>query len=470
MAKEPATPVQTALKVRGKSQAWLARSMNIDAGHFSRQLNPARRDSSLALDQVATLLERINAIKAGQPLTREERSAIERQCGYGRDAADGQLALEAAAEPTQPTEETALQDEHSKRLASGSSVAMATAYEGNALTPVRVTRYRRPAVIGAVLAGVAVAASVVIALFARDPVQASCDTTAVAAQGHSVEGFSRSLSPGQTLCLSGVFESDSHRLLAAGTQTQPVTITSAPGQRATIRGRLWIADGAHDLILDNLVLDGRNTQALASPTINGDRITLRRSDISTAHHQTCITVTDSAEWGTAEDTVIEQNRIHGCGQDRGRGVEVMGTRTTIVDNIIYDNADAGIALLGRGGTVARNVMNANGIGLLILGAKDHVVRDYHAYDNVITNSIQRAGSFGVNVGAQYQQGAPQGENNIIEHSCVYGGQVADIDIRAGGLIAQENLTTDPQFENPAAGDFRIRSKSPCRGKGPRRPV
>ena len=288
-----------------------------------------------------------------------------------------------------------------------------------------------------------------------------CDTTAVAAQGAALQVLARYLTPGQTLCLSGTFERDEYWVEASGTDAQPITITSAPGERATIRGRLVVPDSAHDIVFTNLILDGRNTHNLPSPTISGDRITFRGNEITTANTTACFAVAASADWGTASDTVIDRNRIHSCGRPEfGRGIEVVGERTIVMNNYIYDNMEAGIVLMGNGGTIANNVIDGNGIGISIAEYGGYTARSYRIRDNVITNSAN------ANVLSRYGPNAQKGEDNIVEGNCLYAGERADVDARQGGFTHRDNLPADPEYVDRVAKDFRLRQDSPCRAKGP----
>lgn len=48
-------------------------------------------------------------------------------------------------------------------------------------------------------------------------------------------------------------------------------LAGAPGETATLRGRLVVDDNADDVVVTGLRLDGRNDAELPSPTVNGDR-------------------------------------------------------------------------------------------------------------------------------------------------------------------------------------------------------
>src|SRR5436309_12737317 len=90
----------------------------------------------------------------------------------------------------------------------------------------------------------------------------------------------RSLQPGDTGCLRGGTYSENVTIGNGGSgDDSRVTLTSYPGERATLDGRLYISDHANYVTVSNLKLDGRDEPAcpsgatglhLPSPTVHGD--------------------------------------------------------------------------------------------------------------------------------------------------------------------------------------------------------
>ena len=182
--------------------------------------------------------------------------------------------------------------------------------------------------------------------------------------------LANSLSPGQTGCLrAGVFQG-AVRVSKGGGTGAPTTITSYPGERATVVGRFTVVDAANHVTVTGLDLDGRNEDLLPSPTINGDHVTFAANDV-TNHHTTICFLLGSDAYGRARDTVIERNRIHNCGQlpatNHHHGIYVEASdRARITDNWIYDNADRGVQLFpdAQETYIARNVIDGNGQGII----------------------------------------------------------------------------------------------------------
>ena len=129
----------------------------------------------------------------------------------------------------------------------------------------------------------------------------------------TVEKLANSLKAGQTGCLrAGVYQRDV-KITKGGTSSAPTTITSYPGERAIVVGRLHVADEANNVVVQQLDLDGRNRAELPGPTINGDNVVFRDNDVTNRHTTICFLL-GSTEWGRARGTVIEHNRIHNCGE------------------------------------------------------------------------------------------------------------------------------------------------------------
>src|SRR4029077_15400546 len=104
-----------------------------------------------------------------------------------------------------------------------------------------------------------------------------------------------------------------------GVYTGDVTITrpgielyGVSGGSATIAGRLWIAQGADYVTVQNLYLDGANADDLPSPTVNADHALFSNDDVTNDHTAICFNLGNS-DYGDATGTVIEYSRIHDCG-------------------------------------------------------------------------------------------------------------------------------------------------------------
>lgn len=277
----------------------------------------------------------------------------------------------------------------------------------------------------------------------------------------TVAHLAASLSPGQTGCVRSGTYSENVTIENSGTSSAPITITSYPGERATLVGRLWLHQAANYVTVENMNLNGRNSSSLPSPTINGDNDQFLGNDVTNEHTEICFVVGSS--WGHANHTLIQANRIHDCGmipsrnQDHGIYVDE-AENTQILDNVIYDNTDRGIQLYpdAQATVIEHNIINANGEGILFGGSSGNASSETTVKDNLITNAQTR-----YDIESWYPSGNPTGQNNIVQDNCIWGGTEGLIQADATGFQASENITANPTYANANAGDYRIASSSPC---------
>jgi hypothetical protein len=275
-----------------------------------------------------------------------------------------------------------------------------------------------------------------------------------------------SVGPGEAGCLFGGVYVEDVKVTTGGSPGSPLALASRPGSRATLRGRLWIAEGASDVLVTGLNLDGRNAGRLPSPTVNGDRIVFRGNDVTNYHTGICFVLGSSLGWGTARDVLLEGNRIHDCGRlpatNHEHGVYVESARDTwIVDNLIYDNADRGIQLYpdAQDTVVAHNVIDGNGEGVIFSGEGGSASNGNRVSENVITNALLR-----FNVESWWPAGNPVGTGNVVERNCLWNGRQGNVAPEVG-FVARENIVADPGFRSRAAKDFALPDGSPCAGLG-----
>jgi len=272
----------------------------------------------------------------------------------------------------------------------------------------------------------------------------------------TVDRLADALQPGQTGCLrEGVFQGDV-KFLRGGVQGAPITLTSYPGERATVIGRIHVSDEANNVVVQQLDLDGRNAANLPSPTVNGDNAVFRDNDV-TNHHTTICFLLGSTEYGRARNTVIERNRIHNCGQlpptNHHHGIyveEADGAR--IVDNWIYDNADRGVQLFpdAQKTYVAGNVIDGNGQGVVFSRESSNNVVE----NNLISNPVVRY---------NIEDFELTGRGNVARRNCVwsarhpgFAGIQPDI---AVPLLA--NVVVQPAYVSRTAKDFRLAPGTAC---------
>jgi len=276
-----------------------------------------------------------------------------------------------------------------------------------------------------------------------------------------------SLQPGMTGCLrAGTYLGSGADQVNIGTPN--VTLTSYPGERATVKTLLWVEQTGDGVTVSNLDLDGRNKRGLPSPIINGDDITFTGNDITNHHTGICVSIGTADTYGRAHRAVIENNRIHDCGNlpstNYDHGIYVNSADDTVIrNNWIYDNADRGIQLYpdAQGTLVTGNVIDGNGEGVIFGGSDKTASSNNIVEHNVITNSRLRD-----NVESSW--GGPIGTGNIARNNCVGGGAYDDGDggILAGpdgklGFRASGNTLAVPDFADAAADDFSIDPASAC---------
>jgi parallel beta-helix repeat protein len=322
---------------------------------------------------------------------------------------------------------------------------------------------------GGLLAGLVV---VLVAVPSPAVAQEAGACSKVVAPGGSVQRLADLLAPGEVGCLRAGTYTEAVTVSNGGAPGQPLTLRSYPGEVATLIGRLVIQKSANHVTVEQLVLDGQNRDRLPSPTVNGDHVTFRLNDVTNSHSAICFVigasnVDNSVKWGRAQDTLIEGNRIHGCGvlpaANHDHGIYVEGADDTrIQGNWIYDNADRGVQLYpdAQRSVVIGNVIDGNGTGVVFSGEGGATSNDNLVAGNVITNSRLRP-----NVESWW--GGPEvGRGNVLRDNCVSGGPRDDgnggINAADGGFSSRRNRAAAPGFVNRAAKDFRLAPDSPCR--------
>jgi hypothetical protein len=297
----------------------------------------------------------------------------------------------------------------------------------------------------------------------------ACD--AVAERGDAATTFISSLTPGQTGCLRGGTYSFTSEQLKM--RRPDVTVTSYPGERATLVGRIWVARGADGVKISNLDLDGRNAENLASPTVSATGTVWRNLDVTNGHARSSCFLLGPIGWGKARRTKILSSRIHNCGElpptNHHHGIYVVHSRGGVVrNNWIYDNADRGVQFYpnARRTRVIRNVIDGNGEGVLFSGDSRYASSENVVKRNIISNSKVR-----YNVEAYWPGGV--GTRNRLRRNCLHASNPRSSHFnedggiaRRIGFTARRNRVADPGYLDPTANDFRLQPLSRCQGYGP----
>ena len=131
-------------------------------------------------------------------------------------------------------------------------------------------------------------------------------------------------------------------------------LQSYPGERAEIKGRILISEGADYLMVKDLDFDGsggpKSSEGFTLPslTVNANNTRWCGNNVTNHHTGICFLVGDD-DYGTATGTVVRDNHIHNCGRlprtNHDHGIYVNSARNTkVIGNRIYDNAARGIQI------------------------------------------------------------------------------------------------------------------------------
>ena len=288
------------------------------------------------------------------------------------------------------------------------------------------------------------------------------------------------LTAGQTGCLLPGTYAEDVKVESGGAPGAPITLAAGPQGGATLVGRLWVTDSANDVVVRDLVLDGRNGGNLPSPSVNGDRVSFLANDVSNGNTAICFDIGSVIGYGVAENVLLEGNRIHNCGilppQNHHHGVFLENSRNGVVrGNVIFDNADKGILVFpdSDGNLIENNVIDGNSTGILIGGSmlgdpwgqtypKDNLVRR-----NVISNSRR------YNVEGYWEWQPPADVNNVVTDNCLFGAgfgvqiqEPSQVSPWGAGFTAPANRVSDPAFANRSAKVFDLTAGTGCAGYGP----
>ena len=323
-----------------------------------------------------------------------------------------------------------------------------------------------------IFSGLVATAAAALAFASPAGASASCDRVAsptgsdsavgtVTAPFKTGEKLAGSLSSGQTGCFrAGTFSG------SISVRVPNVTLTSYPGERATLVGYFAVPpQGSGDTVKD-LNIDGR--PAVATPQISADNVTFSGNDVT--NHNTAICFTVGGAGYRPRNTVIENNNIHDCGrlpaQNGDHGIYIDDATGTIVrGNWIHNNADFGVHMYPNGdhSLITGNIIDSNGEGVIFAGAGGQT-SDYNTVKhNIITNSQVRQ-----NVESYWGSG-PVGVGDVVTNNCIKGAADPYYATQNGsgilsprvGFTVRSNLIADPRYVNRAAGDYRLQRNSPC---------
>ena len=296
------------------------------------------------------------------------------------------------------------------------------------------------------------------ALYAS-PAGSDAATGAATAPLRTVQRLVDRLQPGQAGCLADGLYDGAVTFRRGGTATQRITLRALNPKAATIRGQLRVNDGAHFVTVSDLRLDGTNADGRPSPLVNADDAHFLRN-VVTSKVDSCFVLGDKV-WGIADRTVIAANDIHHCGVDgtnQDHGIYVREARDTRIEgNVIRSNPDRGVQLFPNADRtlVEGNVIDANGVGVILSGDSDDTSDDNVVERNVITNSDLRH-----DVESYWYNGL-RGRGNAVRDNCVWGGVRGAVQSPQAGFTATRNVIANPLYSVRSGSVYRLSAVSPC---------
>jgi nitrous oxidase accessory protein NosD len=293
-----------------------------------------------------------------------------------------------------------------------------------------------------------------------------------------VDRLAAALEPGDTGCLTAGVHVGDVTLDRGGRSGARVRLRSAPGARATLRGRLLITRNAPFVTVHGLRLEGIEQGALCggrpcpSPTVNADDVAFLDNDVTNAHTAICFVLGDRlGRFGRADRVELRGNRIHDCGRLPRTNLEhgIYAQATTgarIVGNLVDGNADRGLQLYSdvQGALIAGNVLTGNGTGIIFSGLGSSTSNGNVVEHNVIADSRARW-----NVESFYRPGTTVGRGNVVRENCLAARDPSGPTGRDGGdqggagYRSEDNrVVRDPGLA-PGARRPALRPDSACRG-------
>ncbi len=281
----------------------------------------------------------------------------------------------------------------------------------------------------------------------------------------TAQALAASLAAGETGCLqNGIYDDDPELKLTA----EGSTLRSYPGERATLRTRIWVV--ADDVTVSGLDLDGSTArrcapggscEILPSPTVTGDRAVFRDNEVTNRRRAICFLIGNS-DYGVPHGVRIVSNRIHDCGRrpavNFDHGIYVADAVGTVIrDNWIYDNGDRGVQLYpnARNTLVAGNVIDGNGEGVSFGGDGLTASSGNVVAHNVIANSRLR-----FNIEYWWGDG-PVGRGNVVRDNCLWNGAQGNVQTPVEGLRIGRNILANPLYVDPEGGVFDLVAGSAC---------
>ena len=286
-----------------------------------------------------------------------------------------------------------------------------------------------------------------------------------AAPFRTFKKLSSVLQPGQFGCLRGGVYDEDPTIRVSGTASAPITITSYPGEWATLYGRLSVEDNVTYVVIQHMTLDGAGapddgSSKLPSPTVHGDKVAFVSNEVTNRNTAICFAIGNES-YGRAYDVAIVGNRIHNCGvlppTNHQHGIYLHSpSGAQVTDNWIHDNADTGVNLFPNadGHYFARNVIHGNGDNISFAGRSKNGVCE-SSDNNLVENNVLSHPRVRKNITSWSSCGI-DGIGNVLRRNCIY-----PATFEGDGYALEGNLHVAPSYVDPANADFRIVAGTPC---------
>ncbi len=260
----------------------------------------------------------------------------------------------------------------------------------------------------------------------------------------TVQRLADALRPGQTGCLrTGVYDQMTDggyvlKFFHGGRRGARLTIRSAPGERATLRGVVYFPREAPNVTLRDVDINGR-VRWLHDDTVTvqvmGRGVRFEGNRVTNEHLKSCMIMGSNSGWGRAIGAVVRHNEFTGCGNPRNGRLDhniyvENALRSTIANNVFRGAPGYGVHLYpnAQRTRVVRNVMTDNGGGVIFAGEGRLASSNNLVADNVIQGSRS---DFAIS----QSWGPTVGHGNVARDNCISGRGVTD---RTIGFVSRGN--------------------------------
>jgi hypothetical protein len=284
----------------------------------------------------------------------------------------------------------------------------------------------------------------------------------------TVQRLASTLAPGEIGCLrAGTYAATASsglvlRMTRAGRRGAPITIRSAPGERARLRGSVALQPQASNVTLEHLTIAGRGVGNTIK-FYGSDQALLSSYVTNGGRGRSCLLL-GNPQFPSVRRPIVRGNTFHDCG-DRAYGNKdhaiyaavVVGGE--IVDNVIAGPAAYAIQFYPDAHRMrfAHNVVDGGGSvrGGIVFGGDRN---DASSHNVVEYNVIAYAATW--NITSSWE--GPRGTGNVVRNNCLWAARKGNVE-NGKGFVAVDNRVAPPAFVNRAGHDYRLGPDSGCLG-------